>query len=301
MKPRIVVAADVRNWAWARKAEQLRLHLSDEFAIEIACMYAHPPDQLPDRADLYNTFEVFMVRHLRPGMPYVTGMTAHVWDGHVQKNGEARLREWCDRALVFHANSRMLEAEMRQLLGRSIHYVPNGVDETFFQRLRKRSSSGRMVVGWVGKPNPRKGSDIVREACARAGVELRTIERTHRNAWTPERMREFYQDLHLLVVASDMDGTPNPALEAAACGVAVVSNRIGNMPELIEDGVNGRLVDRSADGIAEALREMSIGQAERMGQAARASIEAGWTWRQMAPAYGQMWRDALAASKEKAA
>lgn len=292
MKPRIAVVADMRNWAWARKSEQLAKYLGDEFALQVAHILDRNPDPLPAKADLYSTFEIFMVRHLRPGMPYVTGMTAHVWDGHVRQHGEARVRSWCDPAIAFHANSRLLEQEMAARLKRPIAYVPNGVDETFFRRMRARRAD-RLVVGWVGKPNPRKGSDIVKRACAAAGVELRTVERTHRDALPPEKMREFYQDLHVLVVASDMDGTPNPALEAAACGVAIVSNRIGNMPELIEDGANGRLVEREADSIAAALRGIDVPEAVRMGEAARASIEAGWTWRHMAPNYARMWRDAL--------
>jgi glycosyltransferase involved in cell wall biosynthesis len=302
VKPRIAVLADVRNWAWARKAEQLRIHLRDEFAIEVAHLYAQPkPDPLPKGADLYSTFEVFQVRTLPKGLPYVTGMTAHVWEGWVQKYKHANVRAWADGARVFHANSRLLETEMRERLQRPIAYVPNGVDEKFFKRTRPRLASQKLIVGWVGKPNPRKGGDIVAEACRLAGVELRTVARTHRDALPPETMREFYQDLHVLAVASDMDGTPNPALEAASCGVAIVSNRIGNMPEFVEDGANGRLVERNAESIAAALREISVSDAERMGDAARATVEAGWTWRHMAPAYGRMWRDALSARRKVAA
>jgi glycosyltransferase involved in cell wall biosynthesis len=293
--------ADVRNWAWARKAEQLRRHLGDQFAIEVACLYAHPPDPLPKGCDLYNTFEIFQARHLPAWLRYVTGMTAHVWQTWEKQHGPGTVQKWAANARAFHANSRLLEAEMRALLGRPIWYVPNGVDEAFFRRTREHPKASRLIVGWVGKPNPRKGSEIVVEACRHAGVELRTVQRTYRDALGPEAMREFYQDIHVLAVASDMDGTPNPALEAAACGVAIVSNRIGNMPELIEDGVKGRLVERNAESLAAALRSLDVARAVRMGAAARATVEAGWTWAKMAPAYGRMWRCALEGRDEEAA
>jgi glycosyltransferase involved in cell wall biosynthesis len=142
----------------------------------------------------------------------------------------------------------------------------------------------------------------VKRAAEIAGVELRTVERTHRDAMTPAQMRDFYQGLHVLAVASDMDGTPNPALEAAACGVAIVSNRIGNMPEFIADGVNGRLLERRAvESYVAALREIDVPTALRMGEAARATVEREWTWKHRAPAYGRMWLDALNARGKEAA
>jgi glycosyltransferase involved in cell wall biosynthesis len=75
------------------------------------------------------------------------------------------------------------------------------------------------------------------------------------------------------------------------------------MPEFIRDGINGRLVERNAEGMAAALRELDVAKAIRMGEAARATVESGWTWRHMAPAYGRMWLGALAkhSTKENAA
>lgn len=299
MKPRVAILSDVRTWCWARKSEALRRQLADQFEIQVAHLYDKQPDPMPRGCDLYNTFEVFQARHLPAGLPYVTGMTAHVWRTWELQHGPGTVRKWAAGALAFHANSRLLEDEMRALLERQIFYVPNGVDEQFFRRTRARRSSARLVVGWVGKPNPRKGSDIVAQACAAAGVELRIVDRTHRNALGPEEMREFYQDLHVLAVQSDMDGTPNPALEAAACGVAIVSNRIGNMPQFI-DGKNGRLVERNAVHLADALRQLDVIDAVRMGEAARATVEAEWTWRHMAPNYARMWQTALEAKENVA-
>jgi glycosyltransferase involved in cell wall biosynthesis len=296
-RPRVVIVADVRNWAWARKASALATHLADEFQIEVVYQYERPPDAVPLGRDLYHTFEVFQLSRLSVGgARATTGITAHVWPTWERQHGPGTVRRWAEGARAFHANSLLLCDEMKRLLDRKIHYCPNGVDETFFRRTRPRQSDARLVVGWVGKPNPRKGREIVAEACARAGVELRTVERRHTTALSAEAMREFYQDLHVLAVASDMDGTPNPALEAAACGVAVVGNRIGNLPEFIIDGVNGRMVQRDSLALASALRVLAldIPRAVAMGGAARASIEAGWTWKRQARNYAALWREALA-------
>ena len=84
------------------------------------------------------------------------------------------------------------------------------------------------------------------------------------------------------MVASTVDGTPNPALEAASCGLPILSNRIGNMPEFIEQGVNGFLVRRHIEDYAEKLRWMknNIPKCDKMGQRARQKIEDEWCWRE---------------------
>lgn len=296
-KPHILVLADVRTWAWHRKATALKECLSDRFDIEI--LYSTEPGAAkiitarPRRYDLLHTFEVFQVGQI-PGLvqvPHTTGITAHVWPTWEQREGKGTVRKWASKAVAFHANSKLLQREIQEHLGRDVWYVPNGVDETFFRRTEPRQARN-LVVGWVGKDNPRKGPDLVAEACRRAGVELREVRRSSRNALPPEEMRAFYQGIHVLCVASDMDGTPNPALEAAACECAVVSNHIGNMPEFIEPGANGLFHDRSVDGIAAALRDLAgrpLEEVEEMGRAARRTVEREWTWKAMAENYAAMW------------
>ena len=64
--------------------------------------------------------------------------------------------------------------------------------------------------------------------------------------------------------------------EAYARGKAVVSTRIGSIPEIVEDGVTGRLVPPGdAAALAEAMRELVTdrARADAMGRAGRALVE----------------------------
>lgn len=299
----MLVLSDVPNWAWARKAAALQKHLAGRIDVTIV----HSTESTSSAAiragahDLYHTFEVCQVGAIPPGWPMTTGITAHVAQAWPQKV----MREWADRAIGFHANSIMLQREMEQLLRRPVHYVPNGVDETFFRRSRPRSAA-RLVVGYVARPNLRKGAAVVEEACRRAGVELRPVVRKwkDKNVLTAEQMRDYYQEIHVLAVSSDMDGTPNPALEAAACECAVVSNPIGNMPEFVNDGVNGHLTERTVESLAAALSALAarpLADVEAMGRAARATVLADWTWSKRAGAYATMWESCLATTGKRAA
>jgi glycosyltransferase involved in cell wall biosynthesis len=235
MKPKVVIMADVDNWAWGRKAGHLKRWLSDEFDITVWYLKYGP---VPAIFDLYHTFDLPNVAWVPESKKCVTGITAHVWPTW----GADKVRIWAGRAEAIHANSRLLMGEMRRFerhtrQGKSF-YVPNGVCPDQFQRTRPRPEGSTLIVGHQGKPNPRKGADVlqaaVEEARARgAQIDYRLNQRTSKDAITADAMREWYQDLHLLAVCSDMDGTPNPALEAAACEVAVLTNSIGNMPEFM--------------------------------------------------------------------
>jgi glycosyltransferase involved in cell wall biosynthesis len=65
------------------------------------------------------------------------------------------------------------------------------------------------------------------------------------------------RDAHLLVLASyAVECFPYAALEAMAAGRGVVSTDVGGLPELVDDGVTGRLVPpHDGDALSQALLE----------------------------------------------
>lgn len=71
--------------------------------------------------------------------------------------------------------------------------------------------------------------------------------------------------------------------EAMSCARPVVASYVGGIPEVVgNEGSCGLLVGPGdAAGLAHAMRSLAVdaGQRERMGQAARARIEANFTWR----------------------
>lgn len=71
------------------------------------------------------------------------------------------------------------------------------------------------------------------------------------------------------------EGIPVVLMEAMASGLAVVGSDISGIPELVEDGVNGRLCPpRDGNALAAALQSLSDDRAElrRLGKAARAKV-----------------------------
>ena len=69
-------------------------------------------------------------------------------------------------------------------------------------------------------------------------------------------------------------------VEAMACGTPVIARRRGSMPELIEDGVTGFLVDSVDEAIAAVGRLSEIDRA-----ACRAAVAKRFTVERMADEY----------------
>ncbi len=85
-----------------------------------------------------------------------------------------------------------------------------------------------------------------------------------------------YRNADLFVLPSriagdgDRDGLPNVLMEAMSQGLCVISTRVSGIPELIDDGDTGRLIDGGdcpalADILAELIADPA--QRERLGQA----------------------------------
>lgn len=97
----------------------------------------------------------------------------------------------------------------------------------------------------------------------------------------------------------NVDGLPNTALEAMACGKPLVASRVAGIPEVVRDGENGLLVEeKNPAHLAEAIARLlgSPDLAQRMGQANRAKIEQELTWRSVAKRFVEVYEQALAPS-----
>ena len=83
-----------------------------------------------------------------------------------------------------------------------------------------------------------------------------------------------------LLPTSNCEGLPYALLESMAAGVPVIATRVGAIPELVTDGVNGLLMEgRSAQAIAAAIRQLAGDRAAlaRMSEASRTTIVAGYS------------------------
>src|SRR5439155_22133342 len=85
----------------------------------------------------------------------------------------------------------------------------------------------------------------------RRELERRGIPHWHVFARSREELASAYRALDVYLVTSRQEGGPKAALEAMASGIPLVSTGVGQVPELVEHGRSGFLVDvEDVEGLA---------------------------------------------------
>jgi UDP-glucose:(heptosyl)LPS alpha-1,3-glucosyltransferase len=231
------------------------------------------------------------------------------------------------RAVI--CNSRMVRDEIHAHFGApeaKLHVIYNGIDlEAFHPRLREAHRSivrerlgippRATVFLHVGAGFERKGVFRLIEAFALSGLREAHLlvvggdkaqaraERLARSrgvaarvhfAGTLADVRPWYGAADAFALATLYDPFPNAALEAMACGLPVVTTRQCGTAEIIDEGVNGFVVDALAVGdLAERLRRLDGPPALELGRRARGRAE-GFSLERMAEQFTALYRGLLA-------
>jgi FkbM family methyltransferase len=303
-RPRVLFVVDAPRWAHDLKTDNLARHLQASYRIDKR-LHSDISETDLDRADLivvYYWLQLGGVPQLAKALErnrhkLLIGVCSNFeLEGEWREPGLSALH----KARTVFVNNLAQYQELARLLDVPVFYTPNGVDTGFYTPADAEGARPTLRVGWAGSlhnhGNKRGYHDFIVPAVARLeGVELITAAREEH--WRgPEQMREFYRSLDAYVCASREEGTPNPCLEAAACGVPLVTTRVGNMPELIEHGVNGLFVERDVADIVAKLRLLrdNVPLRRQMGRAVRESIES-WDWKVQAGHYRAMFDAVLRA------
>ena len=233
----------------------------------------------------YASFTLYLRRKVRHRNLYGSATS---WKCIIDKNGRRMLKR-LKKFKGLSANNLAL-AKKLQKYRRDIQYLPNGVDVDFFHPPDERAyNPDRPAIGWVGNSNRREKNFFTVFAPvnrkAKRMVKMKVIatnkSSSHKRLKSHKQMLRYYRGINFYLVTSSYEGTPNPALEAAACGVPVITTRVGNMPQLIRDGKNGFFVEPNYASIMEKLKSLqNISEAEYQGMSReiRENVVRDWSW-----------------------
>ncbi|MFH1402998.1 MAG: glycosyltransferase family 4 protein [Candidatus Altiarchaeota archaeon] len=210
-----------------------------------------------------------------------------------------------DRILTVSLSTRNILVHEYGVSEDKINIVPNGVDLSYVDSLNVKAPVKKSII-FVGRLISHKHVDDLIRAFGMIipefpGVTLKVVgsgaERRKLEAMTSHMglednvsfmgvldnddvIREI-KNSTLLVLPSTREGFGIVLAEAGACGKPVVAYKSGGVVEVVEEGVNGFLVEpRDVDALAGRIKELLSDDrlSREMGSAGRSRVEQYFTW-----------------------
>jgi glycosyltransferase involved in cell wall biosynthesis len=181
-----------------------------------------------------------------------------------------------------------------------IYIVPNGIPDHFANGVTKPRGNSPLVLLFVGTLVAEKGFLDVLRALPRVKERVGSVRAIFAGEWYsqqdkkmadeivetlglgpsvefvgpvgPDRKNELLRMADLFVFPSANEGQPFVILEAMAAGLPVVSTRIACIPEMVQDELNGYLVEpKDIEGLTEKICVLLADHdlRQRMGAAGR--------------------------------
>jgi glycosyltransferase involved in cell wall biosynthesis len=144
---------------------------------------------------------------------------------------------------------------------------------TGYAQLTKGMSASLLIVGEVRDGEDKKFFDEFRNSNPEYRITI-TGRVPHKD------LPAYYSLMDVFVHPSLRDGMPNAVLEAMACGKTVIATPVGGVLDIIEDGMNGILMNIGdatdlAEKAAEALSQPE--KREAVGRSAREAVMSQFT------------------------
>ena len=305
----LLIIYTVTGWAYHFRAQALQKYAPSDMSIRIVefSRSAYRPDELSSRLD-------HVLGDHPPDLVFVLcdRQISHIRRALDQRGWPSRLllswnlgwpnEETVYRALFDYADHILVNNRdywIRSGMPARSSTISNGVDGDIFRVTRPIATRPPRLL-WCGSQMHRgiKGYDRLvvplAERLRAEGIDcdLLLVDSTGTEKRPPRQMADWYNQGSVLLCASDTEGTPNTALEAAACGCTVVSTPVGDMLELVRDDHNGYLVQPELEALYQAVRK-ALDQAPRLAAQMQLDIQ-DWFWATRSDRYYALFRSLLA-------
>ncbi|MEE8575706.1 MAG: glycosyltransferase family 4 protein [candidate division Zixibacteria bacterium] len=205
----------------------------------------------------------------------------------------------------------------------NISVVPNAIDENILiDNLPVRDSSDQVQLVAAGRLSYEKGFDLLLEAIAEIAetaepfklylygsgpeeTKLRQIvadlqiEPQIEFCGFTDKLIEIFDRMDLMIMSSRSEGMPVVLLEAWARKLPVLATTVGGIPELINHGKNGLLVEPEniealAEAISSAIKDRP--KLKALGEAGYQLVKADYTYRSQTKSLAKIYRNYKPAS-----
>lgn len=260
-KIKIALIPDEENWAFGNIAKQIKKHLNDYFDFKIVPFrdYLNNLRQFHREVKYCDILHFFWRDTINNVLPIYSPkfqcgeyknkiISTAVYDHFFLSK-----KEIIERRDLFNKTSYYVCSErLKQIYNdiriykKPIMVIEDGVDPDLFYpinryRLRDKEKAP-LVIGWVGNsqwqlPYDLKGlKTFIKPAVkqlSESGYSIQGIYCDRNKGYIPHNeMVNYYSKIDILVCMSKTEGTPNPVLEAMACGVPIISTDVGIIPQV---------------------------------------------------------------------
>ncbi|MBI1178020.1 glycosyltransferase [bacterium] len=292
-KPRVLLLVDRPNWAYDTAAKAIATRLCDEFEFRIFYV-CESPDLNSWPFDLIHVFfwgESYHQAYVKDPRKVIKEISSHRWaneDFYGRLTAPEAAKRYLTDAGTLTATSKRLQSIFSEV--RPVMLTPNGFDTGDFRCDAHRS--GPLRIGWAGneKDSCKGVADILRPS-AGTDFELNIAG----GKLTQAQMRNFYNSVDVLCVASTAEGEPLTLVEGLACGCFPVAVDVGIVPELVQHKVNGLVVERSVAAFRAAFQWCALNteRIRKIGQANAREALSTRSWDVVANSWRKAFREAL--------
>ena len=297
---RVLVVADIRSWAYWRRAKALQAYSPRDIEVTICVWKETPWQRVKEGAyDLIYLIDYSLVswartqvNHTPEGKRPPLVCSYNVDPGRHQERWNT-CRSHADFLVV--NNRLMWDFKKRP---RKTCCISNGVDTKLWVRQPFTDRSKGVI--WCGSSHPDKKKNykqvlVPLEAMLRDvgwDPEFRPVNSPDQ-FWPQDRMLDWYNHSRYVVCAASAEGTPNYLLESMACGCVPVSTMVGNTPEWMVDGQNGVVCEPRAESVFEAIRRAEGLGWTMLSHNAEQTIRNSWGYDKRARVFYSLWRQVL--------
>ncbi len=252
----------------------------------------------------------------------------HVLEGYFSKGAasafrvaEKGLAHWSDSLIAVSPQIRDQLVDLG--IGRRGQWriVPLGLelDSLLSIPIEARPATRQITIGIVGRLVPIKNHSaffrvarrllnthpdlrfvVAGDGELRKPLELEAVkllgDRVEFRGWVHD-LRSLYEELDIVVLSSDNEGTPVALIEASAAGKPVVATNVGGVPEVVRDGESGILVPPGDEGsFARAVSDLieDSERAARFGQLGRRHVADRYSADRLAADIAALYQELLA-------
>lgn len=296
-KYKIVLVTDTDDWAFANIAKYIKKYLSEYYDFEIIPMNLIIFQRVLFMTQEYDLVHFFWRTHVsalqndetkayfknikldffkfmenyRSHIKISTCVYDHLFLGEDYDNLNTEIFSFVDAYYVSSKklyniyNTSNFSLNLKKI-------ITDGVDlEKFYLKNNNKFDDiekRKVVIGWSGNSkwsdhldDPKGLHSILTptlKKLSEEGYEFQIYYADKAKKHIPyEDMPEYYEKIDIFICVSSMEGTPNPVLEAMACGIPVISTNVGIVPEVFgEKQKEFILEERNVESLEEKLKNL---------------------------------------------